>query len=350
MTMKIKSSLFTLLLCSLFLASPGSEITWHTLELLSKGRIDALAHLGNGVVILGTRDTNPALCYKSTDYGITWKKMGEIPSSEKRVGVTCVESGGNGICYMLNESSEFFRSVDSGETWQRISKLSRGSNDEGFALSYGICVTGKGTVLVSDANSTGGSIYRSTDLGLTFSKTGPVSSRGLYRFSLTGKYIIVNGWEGKVFISKDDGLTWKGSAQGDQSPLYATETVGGGRFLQGTKSGNVFLGNASQGLLTLLGKPGGAADDFVYIGNGMVVYTTFTDSQAIFVSYDLGTTWTDEGQVPTTKDRDWLDHVIRVEKSDSIVVIGGTNRGCILRSAFSKKDLSKMHPGSHPIK
>ena len=333
-----------LLIVSL-LTSPAlaSEIPWKVFDLISKGRIDAIADLGNGIIVLGTRNTTPAFCFKSIDYGLTWKKVAAIESSEKRAGVTCIQSGGEGICYLLNESSEFFRSLDYGETWQKITKLSTGSNDQGFALSYGICVTNQGTLLVSDSNSTGGSIYRSTNKGLTFSKIKFVSPVGLYRFTLLKKCIIVNGWEGVVYCSKDDGLTWAKLAVADQSPLFATESIGANEYLQGTLTGNVYLCDASTKSLKFLAKPGGAADDFVYAGYGIIIYSTYTGSQSVFISYDKGNSWIDDGAVPTSISKDWLDHIIRIEKKDSVVIVGGTNRGSILRCGFSKKDLKRKH-------
>jgi hypothetical protein len=231
--------------------------------------------------------------------------------------------------------------MDSGDTWEKITKLSTGSNDQSFALSYGICVTQKGTILVSDSNTGGGSVFRSTDKGLTFSRTGIITTKGLYRFTLLENSIIVNGWEGVVFVSKDDGLTWERLAVADQTPLYATESLGGEEFIQGTESGNVFVGNISGRSLKLTGKPGGAADDFVYAGYGVVIFSTYTGSRSTFVSYDKGNTWTDNGIVPTRQPADWLDHVIRVESRDSVFIIGGTNKGYILRTSLSRDYLKK---------
>jgi hypothetical protein len=330
------------------LAASAAEIPWSTLELVQKGRIDAIAYLGNGVVVAGTRDINPSLFYKSIDYGLTWKKIAEIKSTEKRSGITCIVSGGDSICYLLNESSEFFRSLDLGDTWQKVARLSNGVNEQGHALSYGICVTNNGSVLVSDSNSSGGSVYRSTDKGLTFSRLGVISNKGLYRFTLLENKIIVNGWEGVVYASTDDGLGWERLAEADNSPLYATESLDAGEYMQGTQSGNVFIGNESLKSCKFLGKPGGAADDFVYLGYGVIIYTTYTESKSVFISYDKGNHWIDDGVIPTPKNMDWLDHVIRIEKTDSVVAIGGTNKGYIVRASYSKKYLNMKRMAANP--
>jgi len=335
--MKIKLSLLALIFFAHTFAQ--SAIPWKVLELMSKSRIDAMADLGHGVVLVGTRNTTPARIFKSEDYGLNWKQVSNLESVEKRSGITCIQSAGDGICYALNESSEFFKSTDNGVTWQRITKLSSGINTEGHALAYGICITKQGTLLVSDANSSGGSIYRSTDRGLTFSKLKSFTSKGLYRFTILKSFIIVNGWEGSVFRSKDDGLTWERLAEADKSPLYATESLGGNNYLQGSEAGNIYVGNARSKTLNLLAKPSGAADDFVYVGNGTILYSTYTDTQHVFSSHNMGKSWIDEGIVPTGHTKDWLDHVIRIEKKDSVVILGGTNKGFILRTRYALKDL-----------
>ena len=57
-------------------------------------RIDAIAHLGNGIVIAGTRGSHPGYIYKSEDYGASWRKVGNITDSEQ---ITCLCSGDNGV-------------------------------------------------------------------------------------------------------------------------------------------------------------------------------------------------------------------------------------------------------------
>lgn len=183
-----------------------AQIPWNVIKLIEGGRIDAIEYLGNSIVLAGTRNPNPGYIFKSVDFGVSWEKVGDVNSSENGTGITCISAGKNGWCYLLTEQSDFWRSTDYGESWQKITTLSDGKNTEGFALSYSIIVTNKGTILVSDTNSNGGSIYRSTDNGNTFKKIGPVSTRALYRFTMVETGIIVNGWAGKVYKSEDDGL------------------------------------------------------------------------------------------------------------------------------------------------
>jgi hypothetical protein len=87
---------------------------------------------------------------------------------------------------------------------------------------------------------------------------------------------------------------------------------------------------------------------FVYLGYGVIIYTTYTESKSVFISYDKGNHWIDDGVIPTPKNMDWLDHVIRIEKTDSVVAIGGTNKGYIVRASYSKKYLNMKRMAANP--
>lgn len=318
----------------------AGEIPWKVTEIIPGGRIDAIAYAGDGVVIAGTRSPNPGWIFYSRDNGVNWVKGQQLVSSEKRTGITCVASGGNGLCYAINESSEFYRSADYGKTWTRIGKVSTGINQKGGVLSYGIMVTKLGTILISDTNTDGGYVYRSTDEGNSFTRVGPVSPKALYRFEMVRDGVMVNGWAGCIYKTVNDGLSWELWSKMDTTALYATEFMRPETIVQASESGYVFTANqdTKEKFATLL-RPGGAADDFVYIGYNTLIFSTYTGSKSVFISYDRGKTWADEGPVPTGAAGDWLDHVIPMELGDSVIAIGGTNKGFIVRAAFARSSL-----------
>jgi photosystem II stability/assembly factor-like uncharacterized protein len=333
--------IFLVLLVLTKLDAFSSEIPWKITELMHGGRIDAIAYAGNNVVICGTRNPNPGWIFYSIDNGITWQKGQHLNSSEKRTGVTCIACAKDGLCFAINESSEFFRSQDYGKTWAKVCKVSNGASNGGKALSYGLCVTKQGTILISDTDSTGGYVYRSTDNGNNFTKIGPVSLNALYRFDIVRDGVVVNGWAGSVYISKNDGHDWQLLCKMDSSTaLYATEYMRPETIVQASESGYVYEANQdTKGKFAKLNKPGGAADDFVYIGYNTLIYSTYTESKSVFISYDDGHNWIDDGPVPTAVQGDWLDHVISLELEDSVIAIGGTNKGFIVRAAFARADI-----------
>ncbi|MDP4254693.1 MAG: hypothetical protein Q8938_11855, partial [Bacteroidota bacterium] len=316
------------------------DIPWKVSEIIPGGRIDAIAYAGNRVVIAGTRSPNPGWIFYSTDNGVNWQKGQQLASSEKRTGITCVACSANGLCFALNESSELYRSTDYGKTWARIGKVSTGVNQKGGVLSYGLLVTKQGTLLISDTNTDGGYVYRSTDEGRSFTRVGPVSTRGLYRFETVRDGVMVNGWAGGLYKSVDDGLSWELWSQMDTTALYATEFMRPETIVQASESGYIFTADQDKKeKFTTLQQPGGAADDFAYIGYNTLIYSTYTGSKSVFISYDRGKSWVDEGPVPTGVAGDWLDHVIPMELGDSVIAIGGTNKGFIVRAAFARSSL-----------
>src|SRR5690606_21816447 len=137
------------------------------------------------------------------------------------------------------------------------------------------------------------------------------------------------------------GQTWKLFSKMDTTTaLYATEYIRPGTIVQASEKGDVYQAGEN-GRSVRLNNPGNgaAADDFVYLGYHTLIYTTYTGEKKLFISYDDGKTWNDEGPVPTGASGDWLDHVIALEQEDSVIAIGGTNKGFIVRAAFARADL-----------
>lgn len=335
-----KTIIALLLFIGVVRTAQAGEIPWTVQELIHGGRIDAIAYAGNHVVICGTRGPNPGWIFYSIDNGVTWHKGQHLDSQEKLTGVTCIACAKNGLCFAINESSELYRSPDYGKTWTRLGRVT--SNGAGYigAHSYGLCVTKQGTLLISDTNKDGGYVFRSTDNGDTFTKIGPVSSRALYRFDQVRDGVVVNGWAGSVYKSADDGLSWQLFAKMDSTALYATEYMLPTTIVQASEAGYVYTADIDgHGKFRNMSKPGGAADDFVYLGYHTLIYTTYTKSRSVFISYDEGKTWTDDGVVPTGVPGDWLDHVISLELGDSVIAIGGTHYGFILRAAYARSAL-----------
>ena len=313
------------------------QLPWKVLELVPGGRFDAIADLGDGQVVVGTREPTPGLLFKSNDYGQTWKKLGDITSASDAIGkngITCLVPGKNGLVYMLTTNAEFWRSTDYGESWEKVKQLSSELGE--WAYSYGLWVTRQGTVLAT----TGNMVYRSSDDGQTFQQVGPISEKPVYRFTTVGDGILLNGWAGQVFKSSDDGKTWQKLTDLDHMPLYATEYLGASTYIQGAESGSVYLGDRNipekkRKVATL----NGGADDFVYLGYNTIIYSTYTDQKNVYFSVDGGNEWVNTGKIPTGAEGDWLDHVIKLERPDSVIAIGGTNKGFAVRAAFAKADL-----------
>lgn len=310
---------------------------WSTMEVAAGGRIDAIRQLEKDVVLCAARGAQKGKLYISYDKGIQWQFLAQPVT----VDITCIaETGSRNEFYILTGTAEVWGTTDGGKTWKHLKTLlDRNKNREKYAAAYAIMYTDNGTLLVTDTDSDGGHIYRSVDKGMHWTDMGAVSHNALYRLERTGNGIIVNGWQGAVYKSIDDGITWNKMQQLTHAALFATEYLGLSVALEADQSGKVYrspnLGYEWDSVAHL----GGSADDFVNIGYGAAYYSTYTEQKEVYLTINAGKTWTSLGAVPTVAG-DWLDHGIRLETSDSIITLSGTNKGYMLRTAFHKQQLA----------
>jgi photosystem II stability/assembly factor-like uncharacterized protein len=325
--------------CASGFAAQGLELEFETVPLQPRSRIDALAYLGNGVVMAGTRKPDkPGHIHKSTDYGRTWTLVGDITGEDF---ITCLAAGEGGEAYLLTgRNAHVWRSTDYGDTWTDMGEVSNAYNGH-FANAYGLHVTSAGTVLVADAGKAGGRIHRSEDRGETWQSIGPLDERALYRFMTVGDGIVVNGWAGHVYKSTDDGKTWADLGQLEDAALYAIEFVGQNTLLMGSENGVVHRSQDNGVTWARLGSPGAAADDFAWLGGTNILYSTYNGDRHMHLSKDAGETWQDLGPPPTPEETDWLDHVIYIADGVHRAVVGGTNKGYILFASLSGTDTDK---------
>lgn len=309
----------------------GACMTMLVTNLAPGYRIDAMVHIGNGVVLLSLRERSSSpgsIIYRSTDYATTWTNLGNITGED----ITVIAPAGGGIVYLTTASSVVWKSIDAGLTWASLGQISTATTEGGFARSYGLVVTNAGAVLLSDTGNTGGQIYRSTNGGTNWTPVQTLGDRGLYRLQKVGSdVVIVNGWAGRVFRSTNDGVTWTEAQWLSTLPLYATEYLGTNIVLQGSEDGRVFRSTNNAVSFTTVDTPGGAADDFVYGGGTAVVFSTYTGDKHLFVSTDAGVTWVSAGTIEEIigigNAGDWADHMIRLPGA----ILIGTNFGYVVR-------------------
>lgn len=345
-------------------ATAQLQVNWKAQEIIKDGRIDAIADLGDGVIIAGSRWPNSGMIFRSTDYGITWKKVKDLTGPKGTYlnnEILGLMGGPGNYAYLITSNAHFWRSKDKGLTWEKTAELDAQMGK--MAWSYSICVTRNNTVLVTR----GFYVYRSTDNGLHFEKTGPVSDNFLYRLQEVGNSIFVNGWAGRLYKSEDDGKTWDTFSQLGpatfplriikpynplllQPHLTAIEYLGGDVFMQGTTQGeNYRIHQNKPDQIEASSKFSGGLDDYAYLGYGTVIASNYLDSLLTYrgernnyISYNSGETWQNLGVIPTGVSGDWLDHVIKVDKRDSVIAIGGTSKGFIVRAAFLRDDLKRL--------
>ena len=264
------------------------------------GRLDAIAHLGGPVLLVGTRGNRPGHIFRSDDHGESWQDQGQFTPSE----ILNVLPIGRRRALFSTGKGEIFHSADGGRSWRLTARPSR------FRM-YSMARTSSGVVVASDTNPRGGHVFRSVDGGMTWVDLGAVSPDRVYRFESVGEGLLLNGWAGRVYKSLDDGRTWQDLGRLSPRPLCAIEHLGGGIALLGDERGHVFRSEDDGNTWRDLGDVGEAADDFVAMNDGTVVYTTYTGNKHLYRSDNHGRTWRSLGD---TNVAGAFDHVIHVDE------------------------------------
>ena len=88
----------------------AEEVSFARIPITPRSRIDAIAYLGDGVVIAGTRDPHSGHIHKSKDYGVSWRRVGNVTGSDF---ITCLCSGRHGTDYLLTGNKvHFWKTTD----------------------------------------------------------------------------------------------------------------------------------------------------------------------------------------------------------------------------------------------
>lgn len=310
----------------------SDSLKWDSRIVLEGGRIDAVAWLGEGVVVAGSRLPNPGRVFRSTDFGNTWHESKLDPASTNGgPAITCIASDQSRNAYLLTSAAHVWKSTDRGVSWRDLGIIPKVEGVYSEVQSYGLIVLRSGTVLASDTNHAGGHIHRSTDGGETWEDCGKISSDKLYRLEQTRTGVLVNGWAGRIFQSLDDGRSWSDCGRLSNTPLYATVALDGGIVLQASEAGEIFRSTDDGLNWVKTADIGDAADDFVDLGKGSVLLSTYLGKKELYLSRDSGLTWTAVGPVRTTVAGDVLDHAIHAVDNTDRWGIGTSVAGGIVR-------------------
>lgn len=199
-----------------------------------------------------TTSPSPSNVYRSTDGGISWNKIGEIPSSY----ISDVTAFDFSTIYAIT-SSRFYRSIDGGVRWTTVSLPS----SEGWA--YCVCVDPMDSSKVYAA----GYIYdyqnypytynmvffKSTDGGLSWSTSSFFTFDSFYPYDMAisesnPSVMYVSGYKqvdseylGALFVTLDGGNTWTDiSSSVETEPYNYFESVA----IDPTNESRVYVGGS----------------------------------------------------------------------------------------------------------
>jgi photosystem II stability/assembly factor-like uncharacterized protein len=172
--------------------------------------------LGDTRSDLGTPSIRGWRCNRSTDNGTTWSRSNNgVPSLLFSLASDAAGSLYAGSTYGL------YHSTDSGNTWSVMN-----------AVGWNVSAVGVGPDGTLFAGTHYGTVYRSTDRGLTWESDTLQPEAGPLNFAFAGDGSVVLATSQGIYRSTDNGLSWNVSSDGmdslspapwwDKPPLVAT--------------------------------------------------------------------------------------------------------------------------------
>jgi len=185
---------------------------------------------GNRVILVGER----GVILLSRDGGISYDQI-EVPTRRLLSEVILRDDG---VAIAVGHESTVLRSVDSGETWQRVHH----DPDQDLAL-FSVTDAGKGLIVAVGAF---GLVLRSSDDGLTWQQ-GLISEDGPHLYSVKSSVdgLVTVGEFGSLYSSKDQGLNWNLLPTPYEGTLFDILVVEDRWILMGLR-GNLWEGSGSR--------------------------------------------------------------------------------------------------------
>lgn len=329
-------------------STDGGASWTHVLDL--QPCIDVALHPASGVLLAALwqipMGTGTGI-YRSTNTGDSWTLLGVSdglpgPSSNfNRIGLTidsvsgrayAMYCTGNGVFY------DIYRSDDIGATWTKLNATALSGLNAGHQYGWYF-----GQIRVVPGNpdivfATGLEIYKSTNGGSTWSWSSSLSEGGNYGFGIhvdqhamifdpADPHYVYCGNDGGVFFSSDMGNDWSARQGMHNTQFYAVtmDYLNPERLLGGTQD------NGTHMTVT------GAIDDYQHIsgGDGFFVLVDYTNADIIYSEYQYGSILksTDGGQsfsnartgINGSEPNNWRTPIV-MDQNDPTILYTGTDR------------------------
>ncbi len=210
----------------------------------------------------------------SRDGAATWSVLGSFLGTAQQVVVDPT-----GVLFVYG-GSRVYRSVD-GLSWQQVF-------DAGAAIQD-FNAQDRNALLLSAGDAASGTIYRSTDRGLSWTAAGLPYAKRLFRkggklFGAFGKP--ASPTNGASFISSDGGSSWRTVDVG--LPIYAFDSDSQGRLLAASADG-IWLSNDGGVTFSIAGPPASEVVGSASVGGNLFAATRTTVGRLRFWSLRAGT-------------------------------------------------------------
>lgn len=307
------------------------SIAWQKRVVATGLRLDALDSLGENKLISASRLPMPGLIFRADNY-TDWRHVSTIGTTD----ITSVASAGSGVVFAMDRESQLYRSVDYGDTWTDLGRVSNSTENPSVYRAYGMIVTVAGTLLISDMRNLGGKIFRSTNNGTSFTDLGAIGTGGLYLFSQGSGVIIVGDLTGRIFKSTDDGANWTNIGRPTTTETWGCQIIDATTYLTAHADGKIYRTTDSGSNWTLVHTMAGAADCLITDGTRCVC-STYTSGNVLYESSDAGVTWASVSAI-STQSGDYLSRAVVVAGE----IVGTTEQGFAIYSDTDPADTRRL--------
>ena len=205
--------------------STDNSLTWTRIQLPGPGTVVWNLSVGSSMELLAAVFYGGV--YQSTDSGSTWSRLWQ--GLDDRVQSVARTPLG---FLLAGTNSGLFTSSDNGATWQHD------TNTVPSAYIHSIVLSSNDYIFIACGNT----VYRSTDLGLTWTNTGPEATAEVFCLAVSPYEHVLAGTLGAgVFISSDYGDTWTQEITGlSNSTVRAIAVSSDGFAYAGTDTSGIF--------------------------------------------------------------------------------------------------------------
>jgi len=188
---------FTLLSMMILLSAESARPQWIQTSGPAGGSVRPLATIGSELIA-----TSGATIFNSTDYGSTWKRLSTpAPSSVYSFFV-------NASNLYAGTNHGVFLSTDKGSSWNDLNN-GQPTNYSVFCIeAIGANLFTGGQVVSNDYSSWYGTVYRSTNQGLTWIAVLTIPYGNVSSLLAHGAYLFAGTSDGGIFRSSDNGTAW----------------------------------------------------------------------------------------------------------------------------------------------
>lgn len=185
---------------SFYWITTDNGVTWEAGVDFNQSEIDSVAHIGGGVIYIGTS----GYVHKSIDNGLTWIESEPFPGGDYYMSFAF--PGANKVVVGTYGDGYISYSFDGGTTW---SSTTDGVLD-GVYGSMVLASNGAGVVIAGTDED--GRIFRSVDSGVTWdagTQLGAATAIYSVTCSPDGVFYAGTDDDGKIYKSDNSGVTWE---------------------------------------------------------------------------------------------------------------------------------------------